>query len=37
MRKQRESTEKDIALLLSDEQKERWEKMIGPKFDFKAK
>jgi hypothetical protein len=37
MKKQRETTEKDIALLLSDEQKDHWEKMLGPKFDFKAR
>jgi len=37
MKKQREAAEKDIALLLSDEQKEKWEKLTGPKFDFKGK
>lgn len=34
MRKQREATEKDLGLILTDEQKEKWSKMTGPKFDF---
>jgi hypothetical protein len=34
---QRERTENDISLLLSDKQKENWQKLLGPKFDFKAK
>ena len=32
----RERTENDISLLLSDKQKETWQKLIGLKFDFKA-
>jgi hypothetical protein len=35
MKTQREKTESDLSILLSDEQKLKWEEMIGPKFDFK--
>jgi hypothetical protein len=35
MRKLQESIEKDIGLLLTEDQKGKWEKLTGPKFDFK--
>jgi len=34
MRKQRETTEKDIGLLLTEEQKAKWAKLTGPKLDL---
>jgi hypothetical protein len=34
---QKERTENDISLLLTEKQKETWQKMLGPKFDFKSK
>jgi DNA gyrase/topoisomerase IV subunit A len=35
MKKQREQTESDLAIVLSPEQKTKWEELQGPKFDFK--
>lgn len=35
IKKQREQTEQDLAILLSPEQKTKWEELQGPKFDFK--
>ena len=35
MKKQREQTETDLAIVLSPEQKTKWDELLGPKFEFK--
>lgn len=35
MKKQREQTENDLAIVLTPEQKTKWEELQGPKFEFK--
>lgn len=37
MKKQKEQTESDLAIILAPEQKAKWEELIGPKFEFKGK
>jgi hypothetical protein len=37
MKKQKEQTETDLAILLSPEQKAKWDELLGPKFEFKGK
>lgn len=36
-KKQREQTESDLAIILTPDQKAKWEEMLGTKFDFKGK
>lgn len=35
IKKQREQTEQDLAIVMSPDQKAKWEEMNGPKFEFK--
>ncbi len=37
MKKQKEQTESDLAIILSPDQKAKWDELLGPKFEFKAK
>jgi len=37
MKKQKEQTESDLAIIMSPDQKAKWEELLGPKFEFKAK
>lgn len=36
-KKQREQTESDLSILLTPDQKVKWDEMLGAKFDFKGK
>ena len=37
MKKQKEQTETDLAIILTPDQKAKWDELLGPKFEFKGK